>query len=145
MSDQHEWSIFTGGGKRCMKILRNTDAVMGAILIVAPEDPGPAIGASACELRHGIMHFCPAQCTMDTKPRFEHDGGATCAAAINLDSPPTDIEESASRRKFQRCLVTFVLFPSWADNQAHYSDNGNQAPKSQKKAPKQFSHNSMLH
>src|SRR5262249_7656200 len=40
MSDQHEWSIFTGGGKRCMKILRNTDAVMGAILLVAPEDPG---------------------------------------------------------------------------------------------------------
>src|SRR5262245_13576559 len=76
-----------------MKILRNTDAVMGAILIVAPEDPGPAIGASACELRHGIMHFCPAHCTMNTKPLFEHDGGTTCAAAINLDSPPTDIEE----------------------------------------------------
>jgi hypothetical protein len=47
--------------------IRNTDAVMGAILIIAPEDPGPAIGASACELRHGIMHFYPAHCTMNTK------------------------------------------------------------------------------
>jgi hypothetical protein len=103
-----------------MKILRNTDAVMGATLIVAPEDAGPAIGASACELRHGIMHFCP-------------------------DSPTTDIEESAWRRKLQRCLVTFVLFPSWAENQGHYSDDRNQAPKSQKKVPKEFSHNSMLH
>jgi hypothetical protein len=145
MSDQHEWSIFTGGCKRCMKILRNTDAVMGAILIVAPEDAGPAIGASACELRHGIMHFCPAHRTLNTKPRFEDDGGATCAAAINLDSPTTDIEESAWRRKLQRRLVTFVLFPSWAENQGHYSDDSNQAPKSQKKVPKESSHNSMLH
>jgi len=91
------------------------------------------------------MHFCPAQYTMNTKPRFEHDGGATCTAAINLDSPPTDIEESTWRRKFQRCLVTFVLFPSWAENRAHYSDNGNQAPQILEKVPKQFSYNSMLH
>src|SRR5262250_1250625 len=138
MSDQHEWSIFTGGGKRCMKILRNTDAVMGAILIVAPEDPGPAIGASACELRHGIMHFCPAQCTLNTKPRFEHDGGTTCAAAINLDSPPTDIEESAWRRKFQRCLVTFVLFPSWAENQAHTAITAIRPPNPRKKLRNNF-------
>src|SRR5260370_25343739 len=126
MSDQHEGALLVGRGERCMEIARHAGAVVRTILVVAPDDPSATIGASPGELCHLILHLGPAERTVDTESRFEHDRRAARAAAINLDTPAADIDETPRCRKIADFALTFNLLPDRADTEQKRNGNRNQ-------------------
>src|SRR5262249_52735185 len=106
MSDQHERTALVGRGERRMETARHADAVVGTILVVAPDNSGTTIGASPREFCHLTLDLRPAERTVDVKSRFESDGGAPSPREINRDPPAADSLPATKKSRIARWRST---------------------------------------
>src|SRR5262249_10253939 len=123
MSDQHERTALVGRGERRMEIARHADAVVGTILVVAPDNSGTTIGASPREFCHLTLDLRPAERAEDAKSRFEYDRRAASTTAINLDTPAADIDEPTRYWKIADSALAFNLFPNRTNTNQKCSSN----------------------
>lgn len=72
---------------------------MGTVFVIAPDDSGTAIGASAREIRDLILDLRLAERAEEAEPRFKYDGGRANSTAIHLDVPAADVDDGAGHRK----------------------------------------------
>src|SRR5215471_5834140 len=117
MAGQHKRPALASSRKSRMKIPCHALAIMGTVFIVAPDDSGTAIGASAREFRDLILDLRPAERAEGAESRFKYDRGSADATAIHLDVPAADVDHVAGRRKIANGSLAFKLFPNWPDHE----------------------------
>src|SRR5260370_39142480 len=102
MAGQHKRPALASSHKSRMKIPCYVLAIMGTTFVVAPDDSGTAIGASAREFRNLILDLRPAERAEEAQPRFKYHRGGTNSSAIHLDLPAADVNQVAGRRKIAK-------------------------------------------
>src|SRR5215471_16016259 len=117
MAGQHERAALASGRKRRVKIPCHALAIMGTVFVIAPDDPGTAIGASAREFRNLILDLRPAERAEEAESRFEYHRGGADSPAIHLDSPAADVDQMAGRRNIANGSPAFALFPNRPDHE----------------------------
>src|SRR5215468_10295655 len=117
MAGQHERAALTRGRKRRMKIPCHALAIMGTVFVIAPDNPGTAIGASACEFRNLILDLRPAERAEEAESRFKYHRRGADSPTIHLDLPAADVHQVAGRRKIANGSLTFELFPNRPDHE----------------------------
>src|SRR5215467_11000499 len=100
MAGHHERAALASSRKSGVKIPCHAFAIMGTVFVIAPDDSGTAIGASAREFRDLILDLRPAERAEGAESRFKYDRGSADATAIHLDVPAADVGRAPENREW---------------------------------------------
>jgi hypothetical protein len=118
MAGQHERAGSRQQPAEPVKIARHALAITGTDFVVAPDDPGTAMGASAREFCNLILDLRPAE-------RAEEEPSPASNTTMGVPVPqqsiciclPSDADQLAGRRKNANSSVAFELFPNRPDHE----------------------------
>src|SRR5215831_14113782 len=112
MAGLHERAVLASSRKSRVKIPCHALAIMETVFVIAPDDPGTAIGASARKFSNLILDLCPAERAEEAESRFKYHRGGADSPTIHLDLPAADVHQVAGRRKIANGSLTLELFPN---------------------------------
>src|SRR5215475_12393261 len=98
MAGHHKRAALASSRKSRVKIPCHAFAIMGTVFVIAPDDSGAAIGASACEFRDLNLDLRPAERAGEAEARFKYDRGSADPTAIHLDVPTADVDPENRER-----------------------------------------------
>ena len=90
--------LLAAGGQQGVEIVGGRHGVMRPRRRLAPDDPGPVVGASPGIQRDRVLDQAPADHAADIEAGFEHHRGRSGPAAEEMHFSAADIHHRAGRR-----------------------------------------------